>query len=290
MNYLTIGDLYLALNDLLDKRHAGLIQSKIGQGYEPLLQKKRTQLNGLPKSVTSLTPLTEQLGEQDAIHDSCIDTFLQVTGAVLSSTRASSALKKAAKDIIDTLKIAASDKGVAYPQEAFVAAQRKDKLEALKGTLQQFALPEGGTLYDIALDYVAAGEAINQLLSERGKAEGLSDEDKRTISTLRPEIIGILGRLRKALPDELAGDASLPGGLVAALFGYFDELQQTRVTANQNAQETKQRAKETASNQAAKDAKFEAATAQVKADLLARDAEVAQQKADEAKKKADEKA
>ena len=290
MNYLTIGDIYLALNDLLDKRHAGLIQSKIGQGYEPLLQKKRTQLNALPKSVTSLTPLTEQLGEQDLIHDSCIDTFLQVTGAVLSSPRASSTLKKAAKDIIDTLKIAASDKGVAYPQEAFVAAQRKDKLEALKGTLQLFALPEGGTLYDIALDYVAAGEAINQLLSERGKVDGLSDEEKRTISTLRPEIIGILGRLRKALPDELAGDASLPGSLVAALFGYFDELQQTRVTANQNAQETKQRAKESASQQAAKDAQFEAATAQVKADLLAKDAEVAQQKADEAKKKADEKA
>jgi hypothetical protein len=290
MNYLTIGDLYLALNDLLDKRHAGLIQSKIGQGYEPLLQKKRTQLNALPKSVTSLTPLTEQLGEQDVIHDSCIDTFLQVTGAVFSSPRASSALKKAAKDIIDTLKIAASDKGVTYPQEAFIAVQRKDKIEALKGTLHLFALPEGGTLYDIALDYVAAGETINQLLSERGKVDGLSDEEKRAISTLRPEIIGILGRLRKALPDELAGDASLPENLVAALFGYFDDLQQTRVTANQNAQETKQRAKEAASNQAAKDAKLEAATAQVAADLLAKEAEVAQKKADEAKKKANEKA
>lgn len=288
MNYLTTGDLYLALNDLFEKRYTDFLKSKIANAYEPLLQQKRKQLNDLPKVVVSATPLIDQLSQQDTIHDDCIDTILRVTGGVISSPRASAALKKAAKDIRETLNLSPDDKTAAYPQEAFTALQRKEQIGALKGTLQLFSLPEGGTLYDIALDYVAAGEAINRLLSERAKFEALTEEDKRKISTLRPEIIGILGRFRKALPDELAGNENLPRNLISLIFGYFDELHQIRVASNQAAQEAKLKAREAAADQAAKEALLDAAKAQAQADLLAKEAEAAQKKADEAKKKADE--
>jgi hypothetical protein len=242
-------------------------------------------LSTLPKSFLSVTPLIEELAQKDGVHDDSILTMLNSLEAVQKSPRASASLKKTAKEIIDTLKLSPSDTAVSYPQEAINAKNREEIVAKLKGSLQLFTLPEGGTLYDIAQDYLAAARDIDALLSERTKLENMSETDRREVPLLRVQIIAEIGRCRAALADELKTNPNLPNNVDAQIFGYFDDLNQTRSASHQASRENESKQEAEAKAKAAKEAKESSLLSQLHALEKTREAEEAQRLAQEAKDK-----
>ena len=109
MRYLTLGDLSLACNDLLNKRLSVLQLSGIGRVYQSIFTRRRDQLNNLPQALLTSKPLAEELSDQDTIHDDSLGTIWHTTESVLRSTRASATLKAAAQHIRDKLGLSLSD-------------------------------------------------------------------------------------------------------------------------------------------------------------------------------------
>jgi hypothetical protein len=287
VRFLTLGDLRLCLEDLFNTRKDIFLSSKICLVYEPLFSSRREQLNVLPKSLVGGVPLTEELAAKDKLHDDSLLTILGTLEASLKSPRASELLKKAAREIIEVLKLSAADTMVSYPQEAINAKNREETITKQKDNLQLFKLPEGGSLYDIAQDYLLAAKGINALLSERAKQESLEETDRREVPQLRVQIIAEIGRCRAALVDELKTNGNLPNNIDSQIFGYFDDLQQQRAIANHSAHESKSKHEIEVKSKAAKDAKEYAIRAQLEADQKTREAEELQRLAQEAKELAD---
>jgi hypothetical protein len=127
-----------------------------------------------------------------------------------------------------------------YQAEARAAKDHKPALVSLKHELDLFPVA-GGTLYDWAVGFVAAGEELDALLSKRADAR-----DRAAAAQLRVDAIGLLNRLRKSLAAEAKHDPSLPADLDAQVFAYFDLLE---TKASEGYAEAKKKAK------AAKDAK-----------------------------------
>jgi hypothetical protein len=84
------------------------------------------------------------------------------------------------------------------------------------------------SLYDWCNGFVAQGEQIGTLLGQRAD---ITAQSRREAGKLRASTVGILGRFRAALADEMAIDKSLPADLDAKVFGYFDELSAMRAHA-----------------------------------------------------------
>ena len=214
-------------------------------------------------------------------------TMLGTLEATQKSPRASESLKRAAKEIIEALKLSAADTMVSYPQEAINAKDREEIIEKQKENLQLFKLPEGGSLYDVAQDYLSAAKDINALLSERAKQESMSETDRREVPQLRVQIIAEIGRCRAALVDELKTNGNLPNNIDSLIFGYFDELQQQRAAANHLAHENRLKQDTENKAKASKDAKEYAIRAQLDAEQKTKEAEEAQRLAQEARELAE---
>ncbi|MEO5731949.1 MAG: hypothetical protein ABI134_28005, partial [Byssovorax sp.] len=56
-------------------------------------------------------------------------------------------------------------------------------------------------------------------------------ENAKQAASLRAATIGLLGRLRSSIQDEVVGGAKLPEGYEAKLFATFDELHKRREDA-----------------------------------------------------------
>jgi hypothetical protein len=247
MRYLTLGDLWLALTDLLDTRRDTLLRSLIGKSYEPLFAQRRKQFDNIPRELLTGTPLTEELATGDVFHDDNLMVLLTTLQATLRNAKASAEIKEAAQETLDALKLAPSDVSATYPQEAATAKGREKTVEEYKDKLSLIAAPGGGTLYDIALDYLEAGRTLDRLLSDRAKIEALSEKDRSYISSLRNLLIGEIGRCRGAIADEqkiIDPNKTFPENYDALIFGYFDNLNETREATNQAAKEAERKAKE----------------------------------------------
>jgi hypothetical protein len=287
MKYLTLGDLWLALTDLLEKRKPVLVQSAIGRTYEVLFALRRKQFDAIPRELLTSIPLSEELAQEDVSHDDHLMVLLNTLQTTLRNPRASKEAKEAAQEALTRLHLAASDTGASYPQEAATAKEREKTVEDLKDKLSMLGAPGGGTLFDTALAYLQSGRTLDALLSERAKIEALTDKDRSQIASLRSLLMGEVGRCRAAISDEKKTNAGLPENYDALLFGYFDDLHEQRVSANRAAKETKEKAASEAKIKATQDAKREAAIAQVEAEQLTKDAQEAQKRAQEAKEKAE---
>ena len=109
------------------------------------------------------------------------------------------------------------------------------ELPNLKAALDLFPVADGVTLDDWAAGFVAAGESIDTLLSQRADAK-----DRVEANTLRSETIGLLNRLRKSLETERKDNSSLPASLEEDVFAYLDQLEAKAAEAA--AEEKKRRA------------------------------------------------
>ncbi len=118
-----------------------------------------------------------------------------------------------------------------YADEARRAIERKAKLATFRSDLQRFpvAWTDGTakhpTLYDWVAAYLDAGAHLDELLSARADAAPGSRADA---GALRASTLGLIGRFRAGLANELTANPKLPRDLDAKVFAYLDLLTDLR--------------------------------------------------------------
>lgn len=228
MRNLTLGDLKLALRDLLGDRLGELRLSATGKLYEPRLRAKQQQIEAIPEAAGSQAPLAKELGEADVRHDGLGGATFYLCRAIEAHPTLPASLKQAAAAVqrafvpeLDVLR-------ATYPDEAAAALDNRPELDRLQAELQSITTPGGGTLHEWVRGFIDAGDEIDKLFRERA-ARLATGENAAATGPLRGATIGVLGRFRDALGDELREDGGgLPAGYDARLFAYVDKLNEDR--------------------------------------------------------------
>jgi len=219
MRNLSLTDLRAGLADLFHHRSDALKATQTGKLYGPMLAAKRKALDHLD-DVAGRPP--GELSEADAQHDGLGTAIWHQTEAVLCHPFTTPEQREAAKRIREAF---IPDLGVlsdSYAEEAAAAEENRPKLVTLEAELRSLPTPDGKTLYDWASAFVEHGTKLAELLAARSQAKGV--EFVRQQTTLRVTTLGLLGRFRAALRDELAEHPQMPRDLDQRIFGKFDEL------------------------------------------------------------------
>ena len=228
MRYLSLAALQVGLADLFANRHPDLVASKAGQMYEPILLERKSIMDGLPEPNGTTKPLADALTEGDARHDGFGAAIWHLTEAYLRWPDISADLRNAIERVrfafvpqLDVLQ-------ASYVNEAKAAIDNKNDLVKLENDLKSIPIAGGLSLYDWCTGFIAGGETIAKLLSERADTDTGA---RREAGKLRTSTISILGRFRAALADEIATNKALPADLDARVFGYFDQMHDMRADA-----------------------------------------------------------
>ncbi|MFS8066877.1 MAG: hypothetical protein ACMG6S_10950 [Byssovorax sp.] len=228
MYRLTLGDLKLGLKDLLVDHAADLKQSAFGGLYLPLLTAKREAIDALPEAMTSGLPLAAQLAETDDEHDGLGGAVWFITEAVFRHPSLTPELRTAALAIRAAFVPELSVLRKPHADEA--AYNHRADLTRLEAELKLVTVPGGQTLYAWVKDFLDKGDQLGSLLALRGQSKA-GVENAKQAASLRAGTIGLLGRLRSSIQDEVVGGAKLPEGYEARLFATFDELSKRREEA-----------------------------------------------------------
>ena len=243
MRHIHLESLLLGLGDLLTKRLAALQSFSNGAANVKLLTNYQTKVAALP-GVLLGRPLSDELDQTDSRHDGVGGGIFFVTEAYMRHPDTTPEMIAAAKKIRTELIPALEVLNATYESEANAAKTHKAQLSALKPALDMFPVA-GGTLYDWAVAFIAAGEKLDTLLSERADAK-----DRAAAARLRTEVVGVINRLRKSLAAEMKIDPSLPADLDQQVFGYFDLLETKAAEAYADA---KRKAKEASTTKVAEE-------------------------------------
>jgi len=228
MRYLTTDDLRLAVADLLDAKAALLATSKAFALYRPALQTNRAALEALYVALLG-KPLADELAAADAEHDTtgrafhCLAEGLSPLDGISGEKRA--LLVKARAAFAPSL----GSFNTGYADEAAAAKAKRAALDGMRAELAAWTVAPDLTLAELAERHVTAAERLGALLSQRADvvAEDEAAKERRQL-TIRAETVGLLGRLRRALSDEISLDASLPRDLELKAFAYVDGLAESR--------------------------------------------------------------
>lgn len=227
MRNLLLADLLLGLNDLLGKRVTTLRASAAGRMYEPLFIAQRDAIEALPEPMRSTEPLAEDLGAKDLRHDAFGAAVYFMTEAYLRLEAYMPDQARRAKAIREAFVPSLSELRVPYATEAAAAIRREPKVAEMKPELEAFPVM-GGNLHTWVQEHVEAGKQLDALYSERAKLKAETESDRGPAGALRGATIGLIGRARAAMADELTANKALPRNLVDQTFGYFDELSLAR--------------------------------------------------------------
>ena len=230
MNRLTLGDIRLGLKDLLLVRLDDLKQSSFGELYLPMLIAKQVAIDALPEAMTSGLPLAAQLAETDTDHDGLGGAIWFITEAVLRHPSLTPALRAAVVAIRAAFIPELAVLRKPHADEAAAAYNHRSDLKRLSAELKSITVPGGQTLYEGVSDFLDTGDQLGSLLASRGQSHAGVESAKQAAS-LRAATIGLLGRLRSSVQDEVAGGAKLPANYEAKLFATFDELNKRREEA-----------------------------------------------------------
>ncbi|MDI1447370.1 hypothetical protein [Polyangium sp. 6x1] len=239
MRNLLLGDLKLALRDLMNERKTNLHLSGSGKLYAPQLAQKLAEIEKLPDALTGGRPLAQDLAETDEKHDGLGEAVYYQAEAILRLPFASPDLEAKAHRIREAFVPRLNVLRASYATEAAAADKNRTALDTLKDDLAAIAVPapQNATLLDWATAFVDAGDRLGKLLSDRSLL-GSGAVPTQALA-LRTTTIGLLNRFRAALADEMAHDTSLPRDLDAQVFSFFDELQDTREEAARTGKSTK---------------------------------------------------
>lgn len=228
MRHISLPALKIALADLFDKRIDALLASNAGKTYEPVLRDKKDRIDALPEAMTGGRPLAEAMTELDDQHDGFGAALWYITEAYLRcpdvSTHTRKIIERIRSVFIPELEVIRAP----YADEVEAALRNKNDLAEFESDLKAIPLAEGKTLYDWCVGFIAKGEQLGQLLSQRADLSAISRVEA---SKIRAATVGTLGRLRAALADEMSVNPDLPADLEAQIFGYFDELDQMAADA-----------------------------------------------------------
>jgi hypothetical protein len=218
------GDLILGLNDLFVNK-IGLIQTLASfLIFGAPLDKKRSVLGSVYRGLT-VTPFVAQLRRTDAVHDSAGRLLYMISDGFAQLVTLTEEQRVFWSNVRDTFIPSLSILKMSYPDEAAAATGRLKDLESMKSVLDAIQLPEKMTVYGLTAIYLQAGVSLGELISSRA-GEEISDEAKRTkqLHVVRLETLGLLGRFREALTEEVKGNEKLPRDLPEQVFAYIDTL------------------------------------------------------------------
>lgn len=227
MRNLTLADLGEALADLLDKRAKSLEATQTGKLYGPILAAKRKAIEHALK--IAFETKAGDLSETDAQHDGLGGAIWHFTEAVLCQPFVPPERRDAARRIREAF---IPDLGLlsdSYADEAAAAKANRPKLAALEAELRILPTPDGQTLYEWAQAFVDKGDELARKLAARTQGSALDVFRQQT--ALRVTTIGLVGRFRASLRDELKENPQLPATIDADLFSGFDTLSQKRAEA-----------------------------------------------------------
>jgi hypothetical protein len=225
---LTVGDLKLALRDLLGENLAQLRLTATGKLYEPRLRTKQQQIEAIPEAAGPLAPLAKELGETDVQHDGFGAASFYLCKAIEVHPTLPAALKQAAASVQKTFVPQLDILRAPYSDEASAALDNRPELVKLKAELKSIAAPGGGTLHDWIKSFIGKGDEIDKLLRQRATLLA-TGENAAATGPLRGATIGLLGRFRDALGDEIREDGGkIPADHDARLFAYIDKLNDDR--------------------------------------------------------------
>lgn len=224
---LNLADIYLGLEDLFTKRYEALVLTRAGKSQEEVLSVQRDEINGLPATMTGVRDFADELAAADEEHDGLGYALWYLTEAYVRSPKSSAELVEVALRIRDAFVPELASLQASYADEAAAAGQRKEHLAMLEADLKRLPV-DGGTAYDWAEAFVAAGEKLSILLSQRADSEAQS---RKIAQILRSETIGILNDLRRAVHREKKRNSFLPANIDEMIFSYFDTLEDNRERA-----------------------------------------------------------
>jgi len=235
MRNLTMTDLRLGLADLFDKRGDALKATQTGKLYGPILAAKRKAIDGVFAAAAASTrgSSSGDIGEIDELHDRLGAAVWHYTEAVIGHPFLDADVRAAARRVREAF---IPDLGVlrdSYADEAAAAQQNRPKLAELADDLRRLPTPDGKTLHEWVSAFLDQADKLARQLSSRSQATGF--EAFRQHTALRVTTIGLLGRFRAALRDELAEHPALPRDLDARTFSYFDDLVRHRDEATEAA-------------------------------------------------------
>jgi hypothetical protein len=229
MRNLTLADLGEGLADLLDKRAKSIENTQTGKLYGPILAAKRKAIENALK--VAFETKAGDLSETDAQHDGLGGAIWHFTEAVLCHPFVSVERREAARRVREAF---IPDLGLlsdSYADEAAAAKANRPKLVALEADLRMLSTPDGQTMYEWALAFVEKGDELARKLAAREQGSALDAFRQQT--ALRVTTIGLVGRFRASLRDEMKENPSLPATIEADIFAGFDALVQRKAELNQ---------------------------------------------------------
>lgn len=228
---LNLADIYLGLEDLFTKRHEALLLTRAGKGQEEVLTVQRDEINALPATMTGGRAFADELAAADEQHDALGYALWHLTEAYIRAPKSDAELVEVAVRIRDAFVPEISTLQASYADEAAAAGEHRQHLATLEADLKRLPI-DGGTAYDWAAAFVATGENLSKLLSQRADAEAFT---RKNAQVLRSETIGILNDLRRAIAREKKRNAFLPANIDELIFSYFDILEENRERAAKSA-------------------------------------------------------
>ncbi len=228
MKNLTLGDLLLALPDLLERRATALDGLLSAQLHLPQLEEVWAEISALPLVADAPEQFVAQLSAADARHDgfaSALTMFVEAYRRIPNLSESDATLLAKAEPIVP-------QSGDTKDSYATQASQAQERAQAATGVqreaLGDFPLRGGGSLLDLFDAYLQAGSDIDTLLRQRADAASASAKDRSRAGALRGTAIGLLGQLRAALAGELRADPERAASVDKQVFAYIDLLQDSR--------------------------------------------------------------
>lgn len=230
MRNLTFDDLRLGLKDILETHATDLNLSITGKVYAPLLTAKRNEIEAQPEAVLRGLPFAAELAEADAAHDAMGSAIHHYTQALLFHPAIDDETKdiaiRAQQSFVPALNVLTAR----YVDEAAFAHRKRPVFNEVHAELSRIPVPGGSTLAEWIAAFLDKGDEIGRLLHERAEA-GIEVEKPPHAGVLRNNVIGLLGRFRQAIRDEVASGALLPSDYEARLFVFIDQLSRSRAEA-----------------------------------------------------------
>lgn len=235
-----------------------LQQSQTGKLYEARLRKKEKEIDAIPEGALERNPYAAELASTDVAHDALGMATHYLCLAIEAHPKLPASLKDKAQMVKERFVPQPSILRRSYADEAAAALKNRPMLTDNEAKLKTVKTPEGGTLYAWVNDFLDAGDALDKLLRDRALALATGESAAGT-AALRAATVGLLGRFRDALRDEIDEEnSSLPADHEATLFAYIDKLSADRTAA------AERDASQAAKAEAAKADEVEAAKAEQK--------------------------
>jgi hypothetical protein len=228
LSHVTFDDLRLGLQDLFENKAEIAAKTKAFSIYEPALKENLVSIESLTKSLRG-TPLAEDLAAVDDDQDSYGRVLYYVGKAAEALKDLDPTTKQTVGTVTQGVIPSLSSLMASYLDEAARVDDKQKILDQYDEFLESFKFGTAHSLKDILSKHVSAAGQLKSLLSDRAQAvaENRLSRNREAIA-LRSATIGLLGRFRQALADEIAIIPDLPTDLETRVFAFFDQVESQR--------------------------------------------------------------